>query len=113
MLVKGLGLEALLGCGTDDDCGNLSSAVVYIGLGCLIESDDQQTTTLKRGTRDQRLDIGLQPGIRLGKRAVVAVVHRIWSDERKLRQRIIGQIGRELREWNYVRRLDTVVLHIR
>lgn len=48
MLVEGLGLESFLGRGTDDQRGDLSTAVADVGLIPFIEGDDQQTLTLER-----------------------------------------------------------------
>ena len=85
MLVKRLRLEVLLGIRTDNESGDLPAAMVQVGLISFIEGDNQQAARLKRGARDQRRDIGLQPGIGLGESAIVGVVHEVGRDERILR----------------------------
>src|SRR5450631_2494993 len=85
MLVKRLGLEVLLGIRTDNESGDLPAAMVQVGLISFIEGDNQQAARLKRWAGDQRRDIGLQPGIRLGETAIVGVVHEVGHDERILR----------------------------
>ena len=54
MLVEGPGLESLLSRGTDDQSGDLSTAVADVGLIPFIEGDDQQALTLKRWAGHQR-----------------------------------------------------------
>src|SRR5580704_17481350 len=104
MLIEGLGLESFLGRGTDDQSGNLSTAVADVGLIPLIEGDDQQALTLKRGAGHQRRDVGLQPRISLREAAIVGLVRKVWRDKRILRQRLVGEIGRELRKRHYIGR---------
>ena len=85
MLVQRLGLEVLLSIRTDNESGDLSAAMVRVGLIPFIKCDDQQAACLKCGTGDQWRDVRLQPDIGLGETAIVGVVHEVGHDERILR----------------------------
>src|SRR5580700_10171640 len=113
MLVERLGLESFLGRGTDDQSGDLSTAVADVSFIPFIESDDQQALTLKRGAGNQRRDVGLQPCISLCEAAIVSVVQKVGRDKRILRQRVAGDIGRELRKGHYIGRLGAIALNVR
>ena len=79
----------------------------------LIEGDDQQALTLKRGAGHQRRDVGLQPRISLREAAIVGVVQKVGRDKRILRERVVSEISLELRKRHYIGRLSAVALHVR
>src|ERR1700692_1730698 len=98
MLVERLRLEAFLRTRTDDDRRHVSTAMLQIGEVPFIEGDDQQAAALERGIRDQWRNISLQPGVSLRQRAVVSIIQSVRRNERILRQRIVPEIGGELRK---------------
>src|SRR5205814_10695184 len=86
MLVESRGLKSLLGFRADDEGSDMSAAMLDVRLITLIEGNDQQTATQKRGIIKQRTNIGLQPCVGLREGPVVSVIDKIRHDARILRQ---------------------------
>ena len=79
----------------------------------LVEKDDQQTILLKEGALDERVDIGLKPGISLGQRPFVSVVIDIGHNPRILGQCALRQVvGEVVGEVHHVGALRRNVRHI-
>src|SRR5258708_22161290 len=112
VLVEGQRLKSLFDRGADHERSDLSAAVVEVGRIAFVEGNDQQAAVLERRTGDQRRDIGLQPCVSLGKTAGVGVVHYVRRDERILRQRVIGEVGRELCKGSYILRLECIIVTV-
>ena len=73
-----------------------------------IESNDEQAVAarLKIAAGQQRGNYGLQPGIERGRGRVVPIVGSVRRQPRKIGQRLVGQIGRELAEANDIGLVD-------
>src|SRR5512146_3559467 len=111
MLVQRSRREPALRLGADRGPDDAAAAVRVVAVG-FVEDDDEQPVGLKRRTRQQRGDVGLQPGVGDLETAVVGVVAQVRHHERVVRQRIAGQVGRELRERHEPLELRRVVHHI-
>lgn len=86
MLVEVRGPKSMLRGRADDQSSDLAAPMINVRLIAFIESDEEEAAALKSRTGKQGSDIGLQPGVRLGKGAIVGVIIRIGHDERILRE---------------------------
>ena len=108
MLVHGNGLESGLDMRANQHRGNLSATVSKVGVHGFIPSD-YQNAVAEIGAFDQRINVGLQPGVSISQNlgvsaggqarwTIVPVVLRVGKNLNKVCQRSSGQVGRELTE---------------
>src|SRR5882724_989024 len=102
MLIMEGGLKPWPDAWADHYCFHVPAAIRSIVRIAFIGENDQQSVFLEDGARDQRGNVGLQPGIGLGEASVMGIVKLVGNDEGKLRQGVVGEVRREMREWYQV-----------
>ena len=113
VLVEGDRFVCALGKGADDDGDHMTAAGSEVEIACLIEKDDEEAILLKLRAVDERIDVGLEPGVGGAQRTIVRVIARIWDEKRIIGEMGIRDVGGELRERNEILNLAGIVLYIR
>jgi len=113
VLVEGDRSVSRLGKRTDDDSDHVTTTGSEVEIACLIEKDDEEAILLKLRAVDERVDVGLEPGIGSAERTIVRIIARIWDEKRIIGEMGIRDVGGELSEGHQILHLDGIVLHIR
>lgn len=112
MLVEGYGFVPALGQGANDDGGYMPASGSHVeGVG-FVEDNDEKAVFLKLRALNERVDVGLEPGIGGTGRAVMCVAAKIGDDKGIVGEAAGFQIGGELSEGHKVLRLPGIVLHV-
>jgi hypothetical protein len=97
VLVAGGRSETFFNVGADNNPDDVATAAVPAAVERFIENKDQKPSArrAKIRTADERVDIRLEPGIRLRQRAIVGIVVVVGNEERVVRQIVAGKIDGE------------------
>src|SRR5215471_16719641 len=112
MLIEGCAPEASFDLRSNDYQSNLSSAMSKVGFLSLVKDDEQQSVLLELGTRKYRVDVGLEPIVRLTERTIMSIVVVVRYDKAETGQLAIIHVCRELREGYQVLLLRRIPSHI-
>jgi hypothetical protein len=112
MLVEGDGFVCALGKRTDDDSGYVAATGSEVEVVGFVEDNNEKTVVLKLRAVNERINVGLEPGIGGAEGAVMRVIAKIGDDEGIVGEVGGVEIGGELSEGHEVLHLPGIVLHV-